>query len=252
MDLVRIHLVSDLDGTWLPHASDPDGLRALQDFLASQPGIVATFATGRTLESALAALRESGATAPEHFVTGVGVALHARETDGSWREDDAYARFVESRWSAHSAEEWCARCLPVGVRRQPGVPAGRRLALELAARGDLLDAAERVRASLAGAGLVADVLPSSGWCIDVLPPGVHKGTAVEHLRRDGRLPRALVVCGDSENDIGMLRLADVPVLMPTSHLRRDGLGIAPERVVVPTAPGSRGILEVLQRLLDWS
>src|SRR5262245_3982104 len=127
MDLLRIHLVSDLDGTWLPHERDPDGLQALQDFLASGPGTVLTFATGRTLESALAVLEESGARAPDHFVTGVGTALHVRSGAGSWTEDDAYARFVEARWSAPRAEAWCLRCLPVEVRRQAGVAASRRL-----------------------------------------------------------------------------------------------------------------------------
>jgi hydroxymethylpyrimidine pyrophosphatase-like HAD family hydrolase len=223
-------------------------VRALEDFVAAQPGIAVTFATGRTLASAVSALEESGARPPQHLVTDVGTAIHHRTDDRRWAEDGGYARFVEALWDAPGVEGWAARPLPADVRRQPGVHAGRRLPLELVAGGDLHEAARRVRKSLAQAGLAADVLPSSGWCLDVLPAGVHKGTAVEHLRRVCRLPETLVVCGDSENDLGMLRIADVPVLMPESHLRPNDTGIPPERVVVPREPGPRGILDVLRGL----
>jgi hydroxymethylpyrimidine pyrophosphatase-like HAD family hydrolase len=76
---------------------------------------------------------------------------------------------------------------------------------------------------------------------------VHKGTAVEHLRKASSAGRPLVVCGDSENDLGMLRVADVAVIMADSQLRDLQAGSS-ARVVRPRSPGPAGILEVLLAL----
>lgn len=238
-----LHLVSDLDGTWIPGPDRPDGLRRLEAFLARQPGIVLTFATGRGLASARALLGERVGRLPEHLVTDVGTALHHRAPDGQWLEDPGYASWVEARWPADLAGRLAAAGFPEGVRPQAGVAPPRRLALEVDPGRDLVQAAARLRAVLAGLGAPVDVLPSGDRYLDVLPAGVDKGAAVEHLR----LPLPVVACGDSENDQGLWRIADLPVLMADSPLV-PGRGEPWDRLVRPRAPGPEGILEVLRRL----
>jgi hydroxymethylpyrimidine pyrophosphatase-like HAD family hydrolase len=237
---LSLHLVSDLDGTWLPSPGQVPGLRRLEAFLQAQPGIVLTMATGRGLASALEALAALGGHLPLHLVTDVGTALHHRTPGGGWAEDAAFARWVEARWPADLGERLARAGYPPGVRSQPEVPAGRRLALELH-RGNLARAAAALRRTLDRLGSQVEVLPSNGVCLDVLPPGVDKGSAIEHMR----LPLPVVACGDSENDLGLWRVADRPVLMADSAIAPGFPGVPWQRLVRPRAPGPEGILEVL-------
>ena len=240
---LALHLVSDLDGTWIPGPDGAAGLKRLEAFLARQPGIVLTFATGRGLASALALLEARVGRMPEHLVTDVGTAVHHRAPDGQWLEDPAYAAWVEARWPAELGARLAGAGFPDGVRPQAGVAPRRRLALEVDPGRDLAEAAGRLRAVLAGLGAQVDVLASGDRYLDVLPGGVDKGAAVQHLR----VPLPLVACGDSENDQGLWRVADLPVLMADSALA-PGPGAPWDRLVRPRAPGPDGILEVLRRL----
>jgi hypothetical protein len=242
------HLVSDLDGTWLPAPDRRGDLAELEAFLGRHPGIVLTFATGRTLASALDALAATGTVWPVHLVTDVGTAIWERDPAGSWVELQAYARWVEQRWRPRLMTEALRAGLPPGVAMQVGVAPRRRLALEVARESDLEPAALGLGQVLADAGVKADILPSSGRCLDVLPPGVHKGTAIEFLETFRALPRPRVVCGDSENDLGMLRRADVAVVMASGPLARRGPRLCLRGEFRPEGPGPLGILEALLAL----
>ena len=240
---LALHLVSDLDGTWLPAADPVPGLKALEAFLERHPGIVLTFATGRGLASALALLEQRVTLLPRHLATDVGTTLHHRAPDGRWLEDRGYARWAGRHWPAKLAATLLRAGLPEGVRLQPGVASSRRLALELE-HGDLALAANRLRALLDRLGIRAEVLASHQQLLDVLPPGVDKGTAVRHLN----IPLPMVACGDSENDLGLWRVADLPVLMADSPLAPALAGPGRARMVIPEAPGPAGILEMLMKL----
>ena len=245
---LALHLVSDLDGTWiLDTPAGEAGLFRLEAFLDRHPDIVLTFATGRGLASALALLAARIRRLPEHLVTDVGTALYHRTPDGRWIEDPGYRAWVDARWPRDLDARLARAGLPEGVRPQPGVAACRRLALE-AAPGVALDAAAaRLRALLDRLGLEVQVLASHHRLLDVLPPGLDKGSAVRYLG----LPLPVVACGDSDNDHGLWRVADLPVLMAGHSLAPDRPG--PEsrlepRLVRPAAAGPDGILEVLAGL----
>ncbi len=246
---LAVHLVSDLDGTWLPAPGEEQSLRALETFLASRRETVLTFATGRRLDNAVGALHGVVEMYPHHFITDVGTAIHHRSGDGRWLEDTDYDQWVASRWERLAVESSLLASLPDGVSWQVHVtPPRRRLALH-AASGEAAGAAARALVEMLGRQrLRADVLASSDGCIDVLPQGVDKGSAVAHLARRRDVPRMLVVFGDAENDVGMLRLADVPVVMAGGRLRPDAPGLPADRVIETAVPGPAGILEVLRRL----
>ena len=241
---LSLHLVSDLDGTWIPPGDPVAGLRRLEAFLEAHPGIVLSFATGRGLASALTLLERRVSRMPDHLVTDVGTALHHRTPGGGWVEDLAYARWAGRHWPADLGERLALAGLPEGVRLQPGVAACRRLALEAEPGVDLPAAAARLRAALDRLGLRAQVLASHQHLLDVLPRGIDKGTAVRRLR----IPLPVVACGDSENDLGLWRIADLPVLMADSPLDPGSCGPAGTRMVRPGAAGPEGILEVLEAL----
>ena len=58
------------------------------------------------------------------------------------------------------------------------------------------------------------ILHSTPYFIELLPPGIDKGTALAKiLQHYGMSPRNLIAFGDSYNDIDMLRLAGKGVAM---------------------------------------
>ena len=75
----------------------------------------------------------------------------------------------------------------------------------------------------------------------VLPPGATKGTGLERLLTlCGLSPRNLAAFGDAENDLSMLRLAEVSVAVA------DAVPAVIETAdVLATAPGPQGVLEIL-------
>jgi HAD superfamily hydrolase (TIGR01484 family) len=246
MDL-SLHLVSDLDGTWIPPQEDLAGLRELEDWLTGLHGLTLTFATGRTLHSALTDLTGLVLLWPAHFVTDVGTAIYHRTSRGKWIEDADYARKVNALWDQDAADRVSLR-LPPGIRHQPGLRPRRRLAMEILPGVELLAAAEELEQCLGKAWFPVDVLPSNGVCLDVLPKGVDKGTAVEHLDLQVHQPSLLVACGDSENDLGMFRKADMAVVMADSPLQEAEIGLSEQRVLRPKRRGPAGILEALRSL----
>ncbi|MDP2875874.1 MAG: HAD-IIB family hydrolase [Holophaga sp.] len=244
---ISLHLVSDLDGTWIPSEGNLGSLRGLEALLVANPGIVLTFATGRSLSSALSAIAASVNVLPQHFVTDVGTAIYHRMEDGGWAEDPEYATWVESRWDTHLLDETIEGWLPLGVRRQPDVFAPRRLALEVESDQDVHRAAEALRTILKERGMVVDVL-ATGRCLDVLPMGVDKGAAAAFLQTHLPLPRPMVACGDSENDIALFQVADHSILMADSPLDLKFPGMPQERILRASGLGPLGILQVLLSL----
>jgi hydroxymethylpyrimidine pyrophosphatase-like HAD family hydrolase len=242
-----LHLVSDLDGTWIPRDGDTAGLRALESYVSRLPGVSVTFATGRTIQSVITGLSSVIRFWPSHIVTDVGTAIFVRSPRDEWVEDDAYAATMSDRWDAAAAESVCSS-LPPGIRAQPGVHPLRRLALEPCPGVDPREAFGVLADYLDRVGMVADVLASNERCLDVLPKGVNKGTAVSYLAAHVRPSSRLVVCGDSENDLGMFRLADVGIIMADSPLTEFRMRPSGPHVIRPRSKGPAGILEVLVSL----
>jgi len=132
---LSLHLVSDLDGIWLPAAGRKSDLERLEAFLGRHPGIVLSFATGRTLDSALSALSGMAERLPRYLVTDVGTAIYQRDAHGRWVELEDYARWVERRWDRPAVARAVLGALPGHVAPQSGVAPPRRLPLELTVEG---------------------------------------------------------------------------------------------------------------------
>lgn len=237
--MVAFHLVSDLDGTWL--AGSAPTRRHLEATLAALPGVVLTFATGRTFTSALAVLAQEGLRPPHHLITDVGAALFHRAPDGAWVEDQGWASLVASVWDASAAAGVMDSGLPATVQPQPGLAPIRRLALQTAGPADLAEAGTTLAEACYAHGLTADILPSHGFYLDVLPRGIHKGSALAFLQAARKLPRPIVGCGDSANDLALFEAVDLPLLMQDGL--PDGEVPAPlrDRIRRTKAPGPEGI-----------
>ena len=113
---------------------------------------------------------------------------------------------------------------------------------------NLEGAAAELQLTLATLGLSVELLLSAGRYIDVLPCEVDKGTAIEFMERSGAIPRPMIACGDSENDLGLFRTADLAILMCNSSLDHRDIPPACGPIVRTPRPGPDGILELL---LTW-
>lgn len=211
--MAGFHLVTDLDGTWLPAPGQLPHLRYLESALRARPEAVLTFATGRTFTSALEAIERWGLHPPHHLITDVGTAIFHRTPDGGWAEDPVWTERVAAVWDASAADRVLAEGLPSSVQRQPGVTPIRRLALQVADGGVVGEAEADLTQACRAQGLSADILSSHGLYLDLLPLGVQKGAAIAFLQTSLGLPRPLVGCGDSANDLALFEVVDLPILM---------------------------------------
>ena len=239
----QFHLVSDLDGSWLPPGTQASEVRTLVAALGCRECHL-TFATGRDLASTQEVLRQCGRD-PEYLITDVGTAIHRKGLYG-WEEDLTYRAYLSSRWDEEKAAKVMER-LPEGIEPQPNLSPSRRLALQLTdpeGKG-LAKAAKALRAVLREVGLKAQVVPSHGRFLEVLPRGVDKGSAVQWLRASDQIEDPLLVCGDSENDLAMLKLAAAAVVLPGNGLNLPAT-VTRSQVHQSSAAGPLGILEALR------
>ncbi len=242
-----LHLISDLDGTWIPAGPDRRPLRKLEAYIASRPDLTLTFATGRSLRSALRSFGQLLRVWPRNFIVDVGTAIFHARAGGAWVENGDYAAWVGSRWDTRPLAEAGPGWLPAGIRPQPGIAAVRRLALEVESWRDVPGAQAELRERLGRLGMIADVL-ATGRCLDVLPQGINKGAAAAFLQGRFQPSPPVMACGDSENDIALLGMADLPVVMVDSRLDHRNRDLPWERIHRTRFPGPRGILEALLTL----
>lgn len=243
--MTGFHVVTDLDGTWLPGPGQAADLRCLEAAIRDCPGAVLTFATGRTFIVALEAIAQYDLMLPHYLITDVGTALFHRAPGGGWAEDAGWTERILEVWDPEGADALVARGLPPSVQLQPGVAPIRRLALQRADGQDMARGERELTAACAAVGLRADILPSHDLYFDVLPRGVHKGAALAFLQASMALPRPTVGCGDSANDLGLFKAADHPVLMlgglADAEVPAEVLG----RALRGAFPGPRGIHQAL-------
>ncbi len=239
----RFHLVSDLDGSWFLPGRLATDVPTLVAALGCRECHL-TFATGRDLASTKDVLKQCGLE-PTYLITDVGTSLHRRGPYG-WEEDLTYRANVASHWDEPLAAKLMKR-LPACLEPQPGLTPSRRLALQVCDPQvtPLAEAEAVLKARMESLGFEADVLTSHGRFLEVLPKGIHKGAAVAWLRASDQIDDPLMVCGDSENDLSMLRLGSAVVVLPGHGLE---LPKTPSTTKVHKASvaGPLGILEAMR------
>ena len=229
-------LVSDIDGTLLGSAS---GLVAFRRWQEREPDLVFAVATGRSFHSALSILAQQNAPLPDIVIASVGSEIYHRRPGGIYRRDAEWDRIVASGWDRDATRDAIAA---LGDIAPQGALEQRRFKLSYLVHDDP-EATTRLRALLDAKGLNATIIQSHGRYLDVLPLAASKGTAVEHVRRAlGLDTQAVIVAGDSGNDVEMLRSAPNAIIVGNHS---DGLAerVDLSRCYVAHAHHAHGILE---------
>ena len=253
-------LASDLDGTLLPVDTDPDHADAVALFrerLTRRPGLRVAYVTGRTFRDALSAVRAAGLPVPHVLVSDVGTAIHWADAD-DWLLDGSYHRRALAAMGGVTAAEILAE---IGGTDgfQPQDPAHQSDVKISFRRPDDRDSdrhLERLRARLAALGwrlaLVASRCVFTGdLLLDVLPGGLDKATAVQHVRKELRLGAdAVLFAGDSGNDLAPLTAGFLSVVVSNAapgladRIREFAAAEGrPQTVHVASRPHLHGVLE---------
>lgn len=231
-------LAADLDGTLL--GGSPHDRRRLFDALNEDPDITVVFATGRGLPSVRALLRDDPLLPPPHWIIAdVGSTI----VDATRM---AHARPLEARlragWPGAGRVRAALEAFPHLVY-QERVPQEGRCSFHLAPAAlsdELIRAVEALGCSWSYA---------SGRYFDVLPPRAGKGRALELLAQTLGWPRrAMLVAGDSLNDLSLFRLGTPAVVVANAEPALTARVPASDRVHHSALDGAAAVLQGIERL----
>lgn len=205
-------LATDLDGTFIPLPDNTDNRDALSTFhqARAQRQMDLVYATGRHLESTLAAMKEHHLPEPDWIVCDVGTSIHHRQ-NGAYLPFPPYEIFLTERTYGidRAAVESVLHPIDGLVLQSPERQQRFKISYVAAAR-DVESLATLASQNLASAGLPYACLTSLNpfhpeGLVDVLPLGTSKASALIWLATHADFsPDDVVFAGDSGNDLAAL------------------------------------------------
>lgn len=203
-------LASDLDGTLIPPNLDDDRREEIERFAEAVTArdLALAYVTGRDRDLALRGIERFGLPAPDLLVCDVGTSVWMRAAGGNgFEQDDGYrARMRETLGGATREDIVSAVAVMEGLELQE-----ERKQAEFKVSYYVRPERTRVlRDAMSQALASFPVPPKAVWShdphsgrmlLDLLPRGVAKHTALEHLRVErGLAVDEIVYAGDSGND----------------------------------------------------
>ena len=185
-------LATDLDGTFL--AGDPEERNRLYQLIAAHPEIKLVFVTGRGLEVVMPLLADPTIPTPDYLICDVGATV----VEGpSLTPVQPIQSQIDVLWPGESTIAEAMSRYPLLERQE--VPQQRRCSY-LCAPQDLPPDIDAVAERLG-----CNALYSQDRYLDILPPGVNKGSTLQRLVAQlGVDPEQVLVAGDTLNDLDML------------------------------------------------
>lgn len=190
-------LVTDVDNSLL---GDAEALAELKERLAAVRDIVGFgVATGRSLPSAMEALRKADAPRPDFWISSVGTAIHYGDQLAKDRE---WLRNIHWRWDAGAVKR--------ALEGAPGLKLQGRAEQSHFKVSYYIDPRKspsiaEIETRLRKRELRCNVVFALGQYMDVIPVRASKGLAIRYLANRWGVPmERVLVAGDCGNDIEML------------------------------------------------
>jgi len=235
LPLAQWVFVSDVDNTLL---GDAVALGELLHWLAVKANDVAFgIATGRSLESAVKVLRQSGVRAPDVLITSVGSEIYYGP---NFTRDEGWIHYIRHQWRRDDLTKALKGL--AGLRLQRKLEQG-EFKLSYLANLDKMPSLSELRQRLHEANLHANIIFSHDRYLDVLPARASKGHALRYLAYKWGVPLGrFLVAGDSGNDVEMMT-GDTLGVVVGNHSEELAKLRGEHQVFFASSPYARGILE---------
>lgn len=234
-------LATDLDGTFAGGtAADRE---KLQQTLRQLPGAKLIYVTGRSLEATREIMAEAPLPHPDLLICDVGTTVRHGPDLQPLTEIESE---LDLLWPG--AETIRSRMNSVPGLEEQELRPPRRVSYWIR-EGSMNEAIERAREALGD--LDVDLVASADVYLDVLPPGVNKGTTlmrVLHWLERGETD--VVVAGDTLNDLALFDTGLSGVVVGNSEPALLEVVTGREHLYLAAGDGAAGILEGL-RHFGW-
>jgi trehalose-6-phosphate synthase/hydroxymethylpyrimidine pyrophosphatase-like HAD family hydrolase len=232
-------LAADLDGTLL--GADATDRRRLRAVLARHSEVTVVFATGRGLPAVREALRDPLLPRPRWIIADIGATV----LDGADLSPvEPLQSQLRAGWPGTQPVRAALNRFPA-LKYQHDVAQDGRCSFYLHPDQLTTDITEAV------AALGCRWIYSADRYFDVLPPGASKGSALLALaQRQGWPPDAILVAGDSLNDLSLFTLGAHGVIVGNAERALTYAIPAQDTVYRPPQAGAASVLQAL-RSLGW-
>ncbi len=218
----------------------------LNVFLEAHPEVTMTLTHRGSLADLHGQLERTPSLRIAHAICEAGTALfHLNGTEG-WQEDQRYRAWAESFWKPRDLERFVEWGIPKGMQRMLGGYSSRHLVLEVLPEHEPEAMRAALQQNLEREWLKADVW-NDGVFVEVVPPGVNRGSALAFLRQQAPSFTSLMAWASSPTDLELLREATYPVLLEGCGLDFETPGVPRDRTSMASQPGAFGVLESLLR-----
>lgn len=232
-------IFTDLDQSLL---GDPKALPRFAEVMRAQRQRVSFgVATGRRIDSALAALKKHGIPAPDILISSLGTRIHY-----------GTALVEDSQWADHIDHGWNRWRIQRLLENTPGMvlqpkPVQSRFKISWFYDPKKAPAVDEIVDLLHRQELTANVIGSFGQFLDIVPVRASKGQALRYvaLRLDIPLEHILVA-GGSGADEDMMRGNALAVVVANRHHEELSQLVDLERVYFAKAAHALGILEAIE------
>ena len=224
----------DLDGTFL--GGDEKSRQLLYELIEDREDIRLVLATGRGLESVMPLLSDPTFPQADYIVSDVGATV----VDGqSLQPVQPLQSMIAQRWPGTLAVVRALKSFDCLERQD--VPQERRCSF-LAEFDEIDDEMKRVVDELG-----CQLLFSADRYVDVLPPGVNKGSTLRQLvKHEGGSLDDVIVAGDTLNDLSMYEEGFKGIVVGNAEPLLKQRVRENERVYLAEGHGAEGILEALE------
>ena len=192
-------IVSDIDNTLIGHTESLAELISLMKTM--QPNVRFAVATGRTVESAFAVLKEHSVPFPDIIISSVGSEIYYHHNG-----DLIYS----TGWDSHLSHRWNRKKI-VDVLKEfdfleyQEEDTQRKFKVSYYTT-DNPENLKKVKDTIIKNKLKANIIFSHGQFLDILPYRASKGKAIRYLAYRWNIPyENVLVAGDSGNDTEMLK-----------------------------------------------
>lgn len=259
-------IASDIDGTLIPYSDNSEQKKGRQKFsmiISSLQNTTLCYVTGRSLKLSLEAITTYELPTPNFMICDVGASFYSLEA-GQWIYEPEYHKKLRRAWLGNTAEEAkyhltsCEYLTPQEPEHQSEFKLSYYLPLSIDRETVLNELNGRLVATKIPSHIIYSIDPvMHRGLIDILPEGVGKDTAINHLcELKGVDYSNLLYAGDSGNDFSafcagykIIMVANTPQEIKASVVQFHG-GSDNKKIFISQHDSILGVLEGLQHFFE--